>query len=207
MTIIEVKSGNMNVTAREDIPADKIDTIVLHCTESKYGLGWLIHPDNKDSSAHFDIARDGTINKIWEPAKMVTWHAGNWFTNHRSIGIELENIGVIDNETGKNIMGDKIKQYNDGIYMNVSYPELYPAVQYGALADLILNLMKEFPEITFGNILRHSQIDITGYGIGVCRCDPGLHFDMDRLFGIILALQARDEITKDFNCIKKELGG
>jgi N-acetylmuramoyl-L-alanine amidase len=65
-----------------------IDTIVVHTTEDP---GWdgsvskLRYDPGK--SVHYLVGRDGHIAQFL-PERYVAWHAGNYFVNARSIGIE-----------------------------------------------------------------------------------------------------------------------
>lgn len=75
-----------NYSAR--VPGVKIDTIVLHNTDGKISgsISWFKNTASR-VSAHYLIARDGTIYKmVPEPKK--AWHARQ--ENSRSIGIEIE---------------------------------------------------------------------------------------------------------------------
>ncbi|MDQ7030716.1 MAG: N-acetylmuramoyl-L-alanine amidase [Ardenticatenia bacterium] len=81
----------------------KVDTVVLHATGGglEPSLNWLTNPNSK-VSAHYVIAKDGTLYQLVEES-MMAWHAGksrmpppdnrenvNWF----SVGIELENANT-----------------------------------------------------------------------------------------------------------------
>jgi N-acetylmuramoyl-L-alanine amidase len=65
-----------------------IDTIVVHTTEDP---GWdgsvakLRYDPGK--SVHYLVGRDGHIAQFL-PERYVAWHAGNYFVNARSIGVE-----------------------------------------------------------------------------------------------------------------------
>lgn len=72
-----------------------IDTIMLHSTGGtlRGALEWLCNPASK-VSAHYVIARDGTVYKL-VPVSRSAWHAGKCRVpnaNSRSIGIEMEQL-------------------------------------------------------------------------------------------------------------------
>lgn len=79
----------------------RIDLIVLHFTamaDAEAALTRLCDPE-AEVSAHYLIAKDGTIHRVVDEAKRA-WHAGQgcWAghedVNSRSIGIELDNDGT-----------------------------------------------------------------------------------------------------------------
>lgn len=76
--------------------------LVMHYTAGRSGVSsvnWLTNPEAK-ASAHLVISRDGTITQL-VPFNRVAWHAGTsqWEglsgMNNHSIGIELDNAGVL----------------------------------------------------------------------------------------------------------------
>lgn len=140
-----------------------IDYIVLHYTDFltvKESLDCLISPSS-NVSAHYLIDNDGTIYQLVHDEKRA-WHAGvsHWQgkdnINHYSIGIELQNGGMIY----KNIYGDW---------------QPYPDGQMESLAELLLDLQRRF-NIPTKNIIGHSEI-APGRKI-----DPGPHFNWSDLY-------------------------
>lgn len=72
-----------------------VDTIMVHSTGGSLrgSLEWLCNPNSK-VSAHYLIARDGTVYKL-VPVSRAAWHAGRCRVpnaNSRSIGIEMEQL-------------------------------------------------------------------------------------------------------------------
>lgn len=68
----------------------KIDTIIIHVTESPNAAGsakWFTDPAAK-SCAHYIVDNDGSV-VICLDDSMCAYHAGNWRVNQRSIGIEV----------------------------------------------------------------------------------------------------------------------
>lgn len=66
-----------------------IDTIVIHATDGGSLLGnvWWLSAGHSHASAHYVIARDGSIVQLVHLSD-IAWHAGNWKVNCHSIGIE-----------------------------------------------------------------------------------------------------------------------
>ncbi|MDX6425484.1 MAG: hypothetical protein QOD52_889 [Gaiellaceae bacterium] len=66
-----------------------IDTIVIHATDggSLIGNVWWLSGGHSHASAHYVIARDGSIVQLVHLSD-IAWHAGNWKVNCHSIGIE-----------------------------------------------------------------------------------------------------------------------
>jgi N-acetyl-anhydromuramyl-L-alanine amidase AmpD len=67
-----------------------IDQVVVHVTEGSFwgSVRWLRNHRSRGSS-HFVVSREGRIVQMVD-LKDVAWHAGNKWTNRRSIGIEHE---------------------------------------------------------------------------------------------------------------------
>lgn len=82
-------STNQTVANRpNDLP---IDYVLIHYTVGTYAgaISWFKNPSS-DVSAHYVIrASDGQITQMVRH-KNIAWHAGNWWYNQRSIGIEHE---------------------------------------------------------------------------------------------------------------------
>ncbi|TVR64816.1 MAG: N-acetylmuramoyl-L-alanine amidase [Gemmatimonadales bacterium] len=77
--------------------------LVMHYTagrDAESSIRWLTRSDAR-ASAHLVIARDGAITQL-VPFDRVAWHAGpsRWQgvsgLNHHSIGIELDNAGLLE---------------------------------------------------------------------------------------------------------------
>src|SRR5205807_498243 len=64
--------------------------VVIHDTEGSCAaaLNWLDGPAS-GSSAHFLVCQDGTVYQLAH-VRDIAWHAGNWYINQHSIGIEHE---------------------------------------------------------------------------------------------------------------------
>ena len=66
-----------------------ITTIVIHATDggSLTGNVWWLSGGHSHASAHYVVARDGSIVQLVHLSD-IAWHAGNWKVNRHSIGIE-----------------------------------------------------------------------------------------------------------------------
>lgn len=73
----------------------KINQIVIHDTEGSYDSAISeFQSPTAYVSAHYVIrSSDGAITQM-VPTKDVAWHAGNWYTNMHSIGIEHEGFAA-----------------------------------------------------------------------------------------------------------------
>lgn len=79
--------GNFTKSHRS---VQSIDHVVVHVTEGKFwgSVRWLKSP-RAHASSHFVISRAGKIVQLVHTSD-IAWHAGNWKTNVRSVGIEHE---------------------------------------------------------------------------------------------------------------------
>jgi len=69
----------------------KITSIIIHDTEGSYdaSIAWFQDPASY-TSAHYVIrSADGEVTQMVK-TKDVAWHAGNWYANMHSIGVEHE---------------------------------------------------------------------------------------------------------------------
>jgi N-acetyl-anhydromuramyl-L-alanine amidase AmpD len=93
-TVYEWSYGNYDKANR---PHDdqEIKYIVLHDTEISYDLTKTVFQrETTQASAHYVIrSSDGDITQMIDN-KDVAWHAGNWYFNSKSIGIEHEGIAI-----------------------------------------------------------------------------------------------------------------
>ncbi|MET9297226.1 N-acetylmuramoyl-L-alanine amidase [Streptomyces sp. NPDC003077] len=87
----EFGDGDYGNHDKSDRPEDQsIDTIVVHDTEATWEQTLKLVQDPTYVSWHYTIrSADGLIAQH-VPTKDVAWHAGNWYVNSHSIGIEHE---------------------------------------------------------------------------------------------------------------------
>ncbi|MEP7022161.1 MAG: peptidoglycan recognition family protein [Pseudonocardiales bacterium] len=88
--------GDYGVYDTANRPSDvKIRYIVIHDTEVSYdGTIALFQNPKAGASAHYVIrSSDGQVTQMVH-TKDVAWHAGNWYVNMHSIGIEHEGFAI-----------------------------------------------------------------------------------------------------------------
>ncbi|MEW1658093.1 N-acetylmuramoyl-L-alanine amidase [Streptomyces sp. NPDC093707] len=74
-----------------DRPKDqRIDTIVIHDTEGSWETTLRLIKDPTYVSWHYTVRSSDGLIAQHVPTKDVAWHAGNWYVNAHSIGIEHE---------------------------------------------------------------------------------------------------------------------
>lgn len=86
--------GNYDL-ANRGVDAPDVRYIVIHDTEVSYDLTLQIFQDpTRYVSTHYVIrSSDGHIAQMVE-TKNVAWHAGNWYVNGHSIGLEHEGFAI-----------------------------------------------------------------------------------------------------------------
>ena len=175
--------------------------LVLHYTAS----GGTPDPDAKyfqregTASAHLVIGRDGTIVQC-VPFNKKAWHAGksSWKgrrgCNHFSIGIELDNWGLLSKKANGNYYSYAGVQVSaDKVFVAKNkqgkgqYWEDYSEVQLHALKGVISAILAEYP--TISEIVGQEDVS-PGRKI-----DPGpaLYPTMDHFNSIFLEHRNRDE--------------
>lgn len=153
--------------------------IVLHHTGPGSFSGivkWLCNPAAK-ASAHYVLSVTGQLKQLVN-TKWESWHAGvakingQKLNNHCSIGIEICNIGLLDEIDGSYYytQGRQTKKYTGKVqpeYGLITYPSgaglagyyvPYPEKQITKLVALCKALVEKYPEITRENIITHYDI-------------------------------------------------
>jgi MYXO-CTERM domain-containing protein len=108
-----------------------IDTIVIHDTEGGWDASVSTLQNDPGKSAHFIVGTDGRVAQFVHESD-TAWHAGNWYYNQRSIGIE-----------------------HVGYYSDYQYT----AAEYATSADLVKYLIGKYgvtPDRT--HVIGHDQI-------------------------------------------------
>lgn len=105
--------------------------IVLHDTASPLSvqgdIDWLSGKNNKGSSAHFVVARNGAITQL-VPTNRAAWHAGKSKWNGRTncndftIGIEIDNPGKVE-KVSDNIYRSYFGQIVDNDLVDFAFAE------------------------------------------------------------------------------------
>jgi N-acetylmuramoyl-L-alanine amidase len=115
--------GNYDHASR---PADmRIQYIIIHDTEGSYTSTInLFKNSNAFVSAHYVIrSSDGAITQM-VPTADVAWHAGNWWVNMHSIGIEHEGVAI-----------DGASWYTEAMYRSSAALVRYLAARYQVPLD------------------------------------------------------------------------
>jgi len=155
--------------------------IILHHTGPKSFDGavkWLTNPQAK-ASAHYAISSSGEIVQMVNTKKSA-WHAGisHWGglknLNKYSIGIELFNYGLLEEDGGKFYYeyGREVREYEGSekpVFGKIVYPSgtvlcgyyvPYPDKQIDRLVALIKGLVEKYPRIGKDDILTHYQVGL-----------------------------------------------
>lgn len=163
--------------------------VVIHFTaggSARSSADWFRNPQNRNSSAHVVIERDGTIIQCVSLEK-VAWHAGrsSWHgligLNQHSIGIELANWGSLRSadggwvtSSGKRIAEPFLGTHRNGNPDGSTRPigwEPYPEEQVAAARHFVEALIATYG---INEIVGHDDI------APVRKSDPGPAFNMAR---------------------------
>ena len=196
------------------------DTIVIHYTaggSAESSANYLCRSDVK-ASAHLVIGRDGAVFQL-VPFDTSSWHAGISFyggrngLNKYSIGIELDNAGVLD-QVGSEYQSwfGRRYQQNDvlkAVHRNETSPKYwhtYPQAQIEACRDICRLLIEKYK---INTILGHEEISVGR------KQDPGPAFPLDRFRDNLLtqnrsddqqALNKDGKVAVDFLNIRSDAG-
>jgi N-acetyl-anhydromuramyl-L-alanine amidase AmpD len=137
MTIFRNKTPSPNFNDRPK--GTTIDAIVLHADSSpkiKASLDWIRSPQSK-VSYHFLIGRLGDVYQC-VPTEKRAWHAGvSEFQGRRNLNDFSIGVSFGNRQDGK---------------------EVFTEAQYLAGAELVRELMDEYPAITLERITTHSAV-------------------------------------------------
>ncbi len=175
------------------------DTIIIHYTggrNAESSAKYLCKDDVK-ASAHVVIGRDGKIIQL-VPFDTIAWHAGKsayeerFGFNKYSIGIELDNAGILD-KAGDEYLSWFGKKYEakdviQAIHRNESkerFWHIFTEEQIQVCEDLCTLLLKDYK--TIKNILGHEEI-APGR-----KFDPGPAFPLDKIRNLLLQERDSDE--------------
>jgi hypothetical protein len=146
--------GNYDLANR---PADGLGIryVVVHDTEEDYNPTLAEFQDSHAYvSAHYVIrSSDGLVTQM-VPTKDVAWHAGNWYVNTHSVGIENEGFAL-----------DGAKWFTNKLYHSLARLTRYQARRFG------------FP-LNRAHVIGHDQVPgpSSPYQAGM-HWDPGTYFN------------------------------
>ncbi|MFB6317717.1 N-acetylmuramoyl-L-alanine amidase [Saccharicrinis sp. FJH54] len=182
--------------------AGQPDTIIIHYTAGRSGenSASYLARDNVKASAHIVIDRTGHIYQL-VPFNTVAWHAGpssydgRSGYNNFSIGIEIDNAGILEPSGdkyiswfGKSYEPDEVIK---AVHRNESverYWHTYSEIQIQLVQDICELLMDTYPTIT--TILGHEEISPGR------KQDPGPAFPLDKLRNLLLSNRDSDAPTE-----------
>ena len=143
----------------------QIRTIVLHATDggSLIGNVWWLSGGHSHASAHYVVARDGSIVQLVHLSD-IAWHAGNWRTNVHSIGVE--HVGETYDPAG------------------------FTTAEYTSSAKLVAWLVRRYSiPVDRKHIIGHSQVpdpkDPSLVGGADHHTDPGPHWRWDFYLNLV----------------------
>jgi len=153
--------GNMDTANR---PRDsKIKYIVIHDTEGSYqsAIDWFQNPASYVAAHYVIRSSDGEVTQMVKN-KDVGWHAGNWYVNTHSIGIEHEGEAA---EGGS--------WYTEAMYRSSAKLVRYLADKYQIPLDR-------------QHIIGHDQVPgINPARVPLMHWDPGPYWDWDYYMDLI----------------------
>ncbi|MEV6832571.1 peptidoglycan recognition family protein [Amycolatopsis sp. NPDC051102] len=151
--------GNHDLADRPN--SQKIDHIVIHDTEGYWANVLDLAQDPTYVSWHYTIrSADGLIAQH-VPTKDVAWHAGNWYVNAKSIGIEHEGFAA------------KGTWYTEAMYRASAKLVGYLARKYGIPLDR-------------AHIIGHDNVPgTTPATIAGMHWDPGPYWDWSHYFDLL----------------------
>ena len=113
--------GNHDLADRPQ--SQKINYIIIHDTEGTWNTVMKLAQDPTYVSWHYTIrSQDGHVAQH-VPTKDVAWHAGNWYVNAKSIGIEHEGFAA------------DATWYTEALYRSSTKLVRYLAAKYGIPLD------------------------------------------------------------------------
>lgn len=153
--------GNHDLADRTGEGGPKLKYIVIHDTEATYDQSLRLVQDPTYVAWNYTIrSSDGHIAQHLD-AKDVGWHAGNWYVNMHSIGIEHE---------GK---GGNGGWYTEAMYENSAKLVKYLATEYDIALDP-------------SHIIGHDQVPGTVPGATArVHWDPGPYWDWAHYFDLL----------------------
>jgi len=146
-----------------DRPHDlRIDDIVIHDTEGSWDTALQLVQDPTYLGWHYTVrSADGQIAAHLDP-KDVGWHAGNWYVNMHSIGVEHEGFAA-----------QGATWYTESLYESSAALVRHLAHRYGVPLDR-------------AHIIGHDQVPgITPANVASMHWDPGPYWDWEHYMALL----------------------
>ncbi|TGB09815.1 N-acetylmuramoyl-L-alanine amidase [Streptomyces palmae] len=159
----DLGGGDYGNHDKADRPASQqVDYIVIHDTEATWDTTLQLVQDPTYVSWHYTLrSADGQIAQH-VPTKDVAWHAGNWYVNSKSVGLEHEGFLTAPDAW-----------YTEAMYRNSARLVRYLAHRY----DIPLDRQ---------HILGHDNVPgTTPSGIPGMHTDPGPYWDWAHYFRLL----------------------
>jgi hypothetical protein len=139
-----------------------VDYVVIHDTESSYAstVSEFENPLSYVSAHYVTRSADGHVTQM-VPTSDVAWHAGNWYVNAHSVGIENEGYATDPS------------YFTDALYTSLARLTRYTADRYGVPLDRL-------------HLIGHDQVPgpTAAYQAGM-HWDPGPYFDWARFMSLV----------------------
>ncbi|WP_460440882.1 N-acetylmuramoyl-L-alanine amidase [Amycolatopsis stemonae] len=141
--------------------SQKIDHIVIHDTEGYWDSVLKLAQDPTYVSWHYTVRSNDGLIAQHVPTKDVAWHAGNWYVNAKSIGVEHEGFAA------------KGTWYTEAMYRSSAKLVGYLARRYGIPLDR-------------AHIIGHDNVPGTiPSTIKGMHWDPGPYWDWSHYFDLL----------------------
>lgn len=166
--------GNHDTADRTGEGGPAIKYIVIHSTEGTYSSSVDLAMDKDYLAWNYTLrASDGYTAQHLDP-KDIGWHAGNWYVNMHSIGVEHEGFAGTSG------------WFTESLYRNSAKLVKYLAEEYNIPIDR-------------AHIIGHDQVPGVASGsTQSMHWDPGPYWDWDHYFELLGApLTDSDELTSD----------
>lgn len=171
-------------------PIVTLDNIIIHYTAGANAMSSAkyLASDHTPVSAHLVIASDGSIIQIVD-FQTQAWHAGK--SKHRgktglnaySIGIELDNYGLLTEKHnrfytwfGKRVSEKDIEEFP---HPQTGYPAYWHSYTYLQVKTLRMVCQKLISYYPIRRIVGHSEVSLSG------KIDPGPAFPLDEFRNLI----------------------
>jgi N-acetyl-anhydromuramyl-L-alanine amidase AmpD len=160
--------GNHDLAQRDTPAGPRVDYIVIHDTEADWATTLKLVQDPTYLGWHYSVRSSDGLIAQHIPTKDVGWHAGNWYVNEHSIGIEHEGFAA-----------SGATWYSEPLYRNSARLVRYLADKYDIPLDR-------------AHIMGHDQVPgTTASTVAGMHWDPGPYWDWQHYFQLMGApLQA-----------------
>ncbi|GAB3923302.1 amidase [Microlunatus endophyticus] len=161
--------GNYDLAPRDTPAGPTVDYIVLHDTEASWDTTLQLVQDPTYLGWHYSIrSSDGQVAQHIA-TKNVGWHAGNWYINQHSIGVEQEGFAA-----------QGATWFSESLYRNSARLVRYLAQKWNIPLDR-------------AHILGHDNVPgINAANVAGMHWDPGPYWNWEHYFDLLGApLQAR----------------